>query len=119
MVRLASRRSRDRKARIRASGEGIFGRLRGESAVWCWHVAYGVGFAWLGVVVGSVVGCCCAWVAVGVEVGVDFGGAGEGGEAVDWFGGVVVVRITVPWIGKAVASGIGFGRFGEPFRRFV
>jgi len=57
--------------------------------------------------------------AVGVEVGVDFGGAGEGGEAVDWFGCVVVAGIAVPWIGEVVARGIGFGRFGEPFRGFV
>ena len=55
------------------------------------------------VAVGLVIGCG-ARVAVGVEVGVDFGGAGEGGEAIDWFGGVVVVRIAVPWIGKVVAS---------------
>ena len=57
--------------------------------------------------------------AVGVEVGVDFGGAGEGGEAVDWFGGVVVGSVTVPWIGEVVARGIGFGRFGESLRGLV
>jgi hypothetical protein len=62
---------------------------------------------------------CCAWVAVGVEVGMDFGGTGEGGEAVDGFGSVVVASVAVSWIGKVVASWIGFGRFGEPFRRFV
>ena len=115
MVRLRSRRSRDRKAGIRASGESIFGGLRGESAVWCGHVGCGVGIAGLGVGVGLVVGCCCAWVVVGVEVGVDFGGTGEGGEAVDWFGCVVVGRITVPRSGEVVARRIGFGRFGESF----
>jgi hypothetical protein len=49
----------------------------------------------------------------------DFGGTGEGGEAVDGFGSVVVASVAVSWIGKVVASWIGFGRFGEPFRRFV
>jgi hypothetical protein len=58
-------------------------------------------------------------VVVGVEVGVDFGGAGEGGEAVDWFGGVVVVCIAVAWIGEVVARGISFGRSGESLRGFV
>ena len=78
--------------------------MGGESAVWRWHVGCGVGFAGWCIVVGLVAIGCCAWVVVGVEVGVDFGGAGEGGEAIDWFGGVVVVRIAVPWIGKVVAS---------------
>lgn len=46
---------------------------------------------------------------MGVEVGVDLGGASEGGEAVDWFGCVVVVGIAVTRRGKVVARGIGFG----------
>lgn len=116
MIRLRSRRSRDREAGIRAGGECIFGGLGGESAVGGWHVGCcGVGF----VVVGLVVVSCCARVAVGVEVGVDFGGAGEGGEAVDWFGGVAVGGIAVSGVGEVVASGIGFGRFGEFLRGFV
>ena len=41
-----------------------------------------------------VVGCC-ARVAVGVEVCVNFGGAGKGREAVDWLGCVVMVNIAV------------------------
>ena len=57
--------------------------------------------------------------AVGVEVGVDFGCAGEGGEAVNWLGCVIVAGITVPRTGKVVSSGIRFGRSGELFGRFV
>lgn len=56
---------------------------------------------------------------MGVEVGVDFGGAGEGGEAVDWLGCVIVVGIAVTRSGKVVAGGISFGRFGELFGGFV
>jgi hypothetical protein len=62
---------------------------------------------------------CCAWVVVGVEVGVDFGGAGEGGEAVDWLGWVVMVGVAVMGSGKVVAGGISFGRFGESLGGFV
>ena len=57
--------------------------------------------------------------AVGVEVGVDFGCAGEGGEAVNWLGCVIVASITVSRIGKVVSSGIRFGRSGELFGGFV
>lgn len=56
---------------------------------------------------------------MGVEVGVDFGSSGEGGEAVDWLGWVVVVGVAVMGIGKVVAGGISFGRFGEPLGGLV
>lgn len=56
---------------------------------------------------------------MGVEVGVDFGGAGEGGEAVDRLGWVVVVGVAVMGSGKVVAGGISFGRFGESLGGFV
>ena len=49
----------------------------------------------------------------------DFGGASEGGEAIDWLGLMVVVGITITRSGKVVASRISFGRFGEPLRGFV
>jgi len=79
---------------VAAWAESVFGggRLGGESAVWGGHVCCGgVGVAGLGVVGVGLVGVgCCARVGVGVEGGVDFGGAGEGGEAVNWLWWVVV-----------------------------